>query len=71
MAVIRIGPTGATVRRGRLHATARMFVADILREAGVCCGYITILSGGRLEFSPSIPKAIRRRLSNVLLHCAV
>lgn len=54
------------VRRGMVGATTRQMVGDILRDAGVARGWITVSPGRRIRFSWNIPSGARQRLRNVL-----
>ena len=66
--LIRIHAGEVKISRGQLSSTARQYVADILREAGVSSGYIAVTSADSITFSRTIPESIHQRLRNVLLN---
>lgn len=66
--LLRISGGKLIIRRGRLQADARNHVSDMLRDAGVCRGFVAITSRNRIVFSRSIPSSLHQRLRNVLIN---
>jgi len=51
-----------------LSSRAREHVADVMREAMLPSGFITVSGDRRVKFSRSIPEGMRQRLRNILLN---
>jgi len=64
---IEIHSGAARVRYGQVDTRALSTAADILRDAGVRTGYITISNDHRVAFSWHVPPALHQQLRNVLL----
>lgn len=56
------------IRGADLSPRARDHVVDVIREAHLPGGFITVSSDGRVGFSRSIPETLRQRLRNILLN---
>lgn len=67
--------TTVRIRNGQIRIAgadlpprARQHVADVVREAGLPAGFITLSGDRRVTFSRSIPEGMRQRLRNILLN---
>ncbi|MFZ5637661.1 MAG: hypothetical protein ACOY82_13860 [Pseudomonadota bacterium] len=67
--------TTIRIRKGRIRiagvdlpARARDHVADVIREAGLRNGFITLSRHRQVVFSLGFPEALRQRLRNILLN---
>jgi len=66
--IIKIREGKPRVTRGRLQAQAMEFISDILQQAGVKKGFVTVGPGRWVAFSRDIPKEHRQRIRNILLN---
>jgi len=55
------------LRKGWLPAQAMTALADVLRDAGVSQGYITLSHDRRVAVSWHVPPALHQKIRNVLL----
>lgn len=65
---IRIRNGQIRIAGADLPSRAREHVADVVREAGLHGGFITMSKARRVIFSRGIPEGIRQRLRNILLN---
>jgi hypothetical protein len=66
--IVRIRGGDVHVARGKLRPHARQHVQDILAEAEVSSGFISVSPGKRVVFSRHIPVSLHQSLRNVLLN---
>lgn len=65
---IRIRNGQIRIAGADLPSRAREHVADVVREAALQGGFITVSKARRVTFSRGIPEGIRQRLRNILLN---
>lgn len=65
---IRIRNGQIRIAGADLPPRAREHVADVMREAGLPAGFVTLSGDRRVAFSRSIPEGMRQRLRNILLN---
>jgi hypothetical protein len=66
--LLRIREGQLLVQRGAVQSYARDHIMDILKEAGVTQGFISVTADKKVVFSRGIPKAAHQRIRNVLLN---
>ena len=66
--VIRIRRGEIRVEGAELGARAKEHVADVIRDAMLMRGFITLSSRREVTFSRDVPHVMRQRLRNILLN---
>jgi len=65
---IRIRNGQIRVDGAELSPRAKEYVADVVRDAMLFKGFITLSAGRRVGFSREVPESMRQRLRNILLN---
>jgi len=66
--IIRIRKGGILVTRAELPPRAKEHLADVIRNAMVQGGFITLSSSRSVAFSSEVPQGIRQQVRNILLN---
>jgi hypothetical protein len=65
---VRIDIDGDSVRlvKGALSSRATLLMSDIIRDANVKSGFVTVSNTGKVRFSHQVPARLHQQLRNVV-----
>jgi hypothetical protein len=66
--IIRIRNGQIRVNGADLSTRAREHVSDVIREAMIFSGFISLSAHGGVRFSRDVPESVHQRLRNILLN---